>query len=293
VDNRESMDIRWLSKEKGLIGLLVISNPFSYLPLNDGINQLAVVVMNKVTADKQTEHLLRDDSRIQLHRVTPETLEYWIVSGENRKIVKWLLEGDILMDDTGYLDNLRNQLIDWSPLLREQKLLCEFSRFVGTYSRARQDLKEGQVLDAYSNVMTSLHYWADIALVEQGLHPELTVWEQMRRVNPGLYKLFEELTTSSETLEQRVELVLLACEFSVLTKMESCCSLLIRIIGSRDRFWTVAELQQHRELSGLSLDMSLLLQKLVKRGCIREVATSARDRSEGLMELCYTSMKEL
>ncbi|KIL36886.1 hypothetical protein SD71_05200 [Cohnella kolymensis] len=287
------MDIGWLKAEQGLVGLLVMSNPFSYRPFNDGIDLLAVVVMKKVSADKQTEHLLKDDSRIQLHRVTPDTLERWIVSGENRKIVQWLLEGDILIDDTGYLENLRSRLIEWSPLLREQRLLCEFSRFVGTYSRARQDLKDGQALDAYSHVMASLHYWADIALVEQGLHPELTVWEQMRRVNPGLYKLFEELTTSSETLEQRVELVLLACEFSLLTKMESCCSLLIRIIESREQFWSVAELRQHPELSGLSLDLPLLLQKLVKRGCIREVARSARDRGEGLMELCYTSMKQL
>lgn len=292
MHTKQSIDTRWYREDEGLISLLVVTNPYSRHSVNEGIDQLAMVVVNYVSPDKQTEHLLRDDSRIQLHRLTPETLDYWIASGENRNIVHWLLEGDILIDVDGYLHKLRNELIDWSPLLREQRMLCEFSRFASTCLRAKQDLKEGRVLDAYSNVMASLHYWADIALVEQCMHPELTVWEQMRRVNVGLYKLFEELTTSTETLEQRVELVLLACEFSVSTKLQSSCSLLVRIIESREEAWTVAELQQHPELSSLSLDMSLLLQKLVKRACIREVVKSARARGEGLMELCYTSNKQ-
>jgi hypothetical protein len=179
--------------------------------------------------------------------------------------------------------------MEWSPLIREQKLLSEFSQFVRSYLQAKQDLKDGQVLDAYSNVLSSLHYWAHIALVEEGMHPELTVWEQMRRVNPGIYKLFEELTTSGETLEKRVQLVLLACEFSILNKMESSCALLIRLIESRSESWTPSELLQHPDLSGLSLELSVLLQKLVNRGCIREIAKASRDSISGLLELRYTS----
>jgi hypothetical protein len=292
MNNKKLFYSEKLGREEGVISLLLVVNPFSYQPLIDGMDRLALIVTSAANIDKDTEHWIWEDTRIQVRRVKPETLESWIVSGDNRNVVHWLVEGEIMVDHDNYLATLRNRLMEWSPLIREQKLLSEFSRFVRTYLQAKQDLRDGQVLDAYSNVLSSLHYWAHIALVEQGMHPELTVWEQMRRVNPGVYKLFEELTTSGETLEQRVQLVLLACEFSVLNKMESSCALLIRLIESRDESWTPAELLRHPDLSGLSLDMSILLQKLVKRGCIREIARPAYRQVRGLLELRYASVSQ-
>jgi hypothetical protein len=289
MNNMELFDEEQLGKEEGLISLLLVANPFSYQPLIDGMDRLALIVTRAADLNGETEHWIWKDDRIQVRRVTPETLESWIVSGDNRNVVHWLVEGEIKIDRESYLESLRDRLMEWSPLIREQKLLSEFSRFVRTYLQAKQDLKDGQILDAYSNVLSSLHYWAHIALVEQGMHPELTVWDQIRRVNPGIYKLFEELTTSGETLEQRVQLVLLACEFSVLNKMESSCALLIRLIERREQSWTPAELLQHPDLSSLSLDMSILLQKLVKRGCIREIAKPSHRQKRGLLELRYAS----
>jgi len=287
-DNNESY-LEQLGQEDGVISLLQIANPFSYQSLEDGMDRLVIMVMRDVNPERDTEHWLWNDVRIQIRRLTPETLENWILSRPDRKIIYCLVQGDILIDRDGYLTTLRDQLLEWSPLMREQKLISEFSHFVRAYLHAKQDLKDGQVLDAYSNVLSSLHYWAHIALIEQGMHPELTVWEQMRRVNPGIYKLYEELTTSGETLEQRVQLVLLACEFSILNKLESSCELLIRLIESREDSWSTSELLKHPKLAGLSLELSILLGKLVKRGCIREIAKPIRHSVSGLMELRYAS----
>lgn len=289
LNKRESSFSKLFGQEGEIISLLLVANPYAYQPLIDGMDRLALVVVNKINLEMDIEHIMWDDSRIQVLRVTPETLESWIVSGDNHNVVHWLVQGDIIVDQKGYLKDLINRLLEWSPLLRDQKLLSEFSRFVCTYLQAKQDIREGRVLDAYSNVLSSLHYWAHILLVEQGMHPELTVWEQMLRVNPGVYKLFEELTTNTETLEQRVELVLLACEFSVLNKMKSSCSLLIRLVESRAQAWTPAELLMHPSLLGLSLDISVLLHKLVKKGLIREIAVPVHQRVSGLLELRYTA----
>lgn len=278
-------------RETGVIALLLVADPYSYQPFINAMDRLVLVVQENVDPSEETEHWLRDDVRIQVRRVTPETLERWVVSGE-RSGVQWLVQGEVLADDTGYLEDLRRRLDEWPILLREQKLLVEFSGFVRTYMLGKQDLQNGQVLDAYSHVLASLHYWAHIALVEEGMHPELTVWEQMRRVNPGIYKLFEELTASSETLEKRVQLVLLACEFSILTKMRSSCALLIHLIGSRDEPWSVSELTLDYRLKGLPLDLSLLLQKLVQRGLIREIAKSDRGRGGMRLELRYAAGEE-
>ncbi|MFC5530834.1 nucleotidyltransferase-like protein [Cohnella yongneupensis] len=289
LDNKGLFYTEWFGNEEGLISLLLLTNPFSYQPMIDGMDRLAILIMNEVEPGNEIEHLLRDSARIQVRRVTPARFEGWLLSGDNHNVVQALSQGEILIDHGEYLSGLRSRLIEWSPLLREQKLLCEFSKFVRTYLQAKQDIRDGQVLDAYSNILSSLHYWAHIALIEAGMHPELTVWEQLRSVNPGVYKLFEELTTSQETLEQRVQLVLLACEFSVLTKMESSCALLIRIISSRQEPWLPAQLLLHPDLVGLSIDISLLLQKLTKRGCLLEIARPLRTRGSGLLELCYKS----
>lgn len=289
--NKESFYLDRLGKEEGIVSLLLVANPFSYQPLIDGMDRLALIVKKSAGTSTRmdTEHWMWNDHRILVRRVTPEQLESWIVSGTHRNAIYWLMQGDILIDRDDYLAELRSRLMKGTPLLREQKLLSEFSRFVRSYLQAKQDLKDGRELDAYSNVLASLHYWAHIALVEEGMQPELTVWEQMRRVNPGIYKLFEELTTSRETLEQRIQLVLLACEFSILNKMESSCALLIRLIESREQSWTPAELRQHPNLAGLSLELSVLLQKLVSRGCIREIAKAGQPSMPGLLELRYAA----
>ncbi|WP_239618420.1 nucleotidyltransferase-like protein [Cohnella mopanensis] len=285
---KNSFYLEQLGQEEGIVSLLLVANPFSYQPLIDGMDRLALIITNASTY-KDSEHLIWNDARILVRRVTREKLESWIVSSPNRNVIYWLVQGEVLIDKDHYLTSLRDRLMEWSPHIREQKLLSEFSQFVRSYLQAKQDLRDGQVLDAYSNVLASLHYWAHIALVEEGMHPELTVWEQMRRVNPGIYKLFEELTTSGETLEQRVQLVLLACEFTILNKMESSCSLLIRLIGSRDESWSISELMKHPDLVGLSLEISVLLQKLVHRGSILEIAKPSHHFYNGILELRYAS----
>ncbi|MFC5704416.1 nucleotidyltransferase-like protein [Cohnella faecalis] len=275
--------------DENTVALLLITNPFSFQTLIDGMDKLVLVICKTAPAELETEHWMVQDERVQVRRITPERLERWVVGGDHRSVIPWLVGGEILYDRDGYLKDLQARLNDWPALLREQKLLCEFSRFIRTYLQANQDLKDGQILDAYSNILDSLHCWAHIALVEKGMHPELTVWEQMRRVNPGIYKLYEELTTSVETVEKRVQLLLLACEFSVLTQMKSSCALILRVLSSRDEPWTVSALQLHPQLKGLPIDFSLLLQKLVMRGLVREIAQPNRERGAGILKLLYTA----
>ncbi|WP_276357776.1 nucleotidyltransferase-like protein [Cohnella caldifontis] len=291
LDSKEWYFHDLFGREEGVVGLMLIADPYSSMPMIDGTDRLVLVVRDRVLPGEEIEQWMLGDLRVRVRRVTLDTLERWVIGGD-RDGVQWLVQGEVLSDEMGRLAELRNRLEEWPDLLREQKLLCEFSRFMLTYSHAKRNLQQGQVLDAYSNVLASLHHWAHISLVEQGMLPELTVWEQMRRVNPGIYKLYEELTTSPETLEKRVQLVVLACEFSVLTKMRTSCALLVHVLASRETPWTVAELQQEDRLRELPIDFSLLMQKLVQRGLVREVAKAARGQGAVKLELRYTAEEE-
>ncbi|XEC94121.1 nucleotidyltransferase-like protein [Paenibacillus tarimensis] len=274
-------------RHDNVISLAAIENPYRFNPLVDGLDVLMLLVVHRVDTDSMIEHMSLDSVSILIRMVEPERLEQMLACGSNREMIQWLVRGEVLLDELDYLGKIRQQLIDIPDWFRERKLLVEFSGFLSTYLQAKQDVQDGYLLDAHSNILSALHHWAHIALIEEDVHPELTVWRQMRRFNPGLYKLYEELISSPETLEQRVKLVLLGCEFSVMNKMKTCCALLFKVLMSREEPWSVTELHHHPELSGLSIDLSLLLKKLLNRGYIREVAVMSPQGDPAALELKY------
>jgi len=283
--------LQWIQDAPGLIGVMLIDNPYRYNPLIDGLDLLLLAVVERDGRERSVRHVRKEGKRVQIRTVAAAALDEWIAGVESRSIIPWIVRGEILMDRDGYLERVKQRVIDFPEELRRQKLAAEFSAFLRTFLHAKQDLQDGNILDAHSNVLAALHHWAHISLIEDGVHPELTVWAQMKKYNPGIYKLYEELTTSMESLEKRVQLVLLACEFHVMSKMKSCCRLLLDIIESREEPWSVGELMARPELKPLRLDLSLLLRKLVTRGLIREVAALPEANDPDALELQYAAAR--
>jgi hypothetical protein len=276
-----------IGRQDDVISVLAIENTNRTSPLIDGFDGLVLVVTRNSTQANYISHYIKHDTRIQERRIDPAGLEHWLLVGENRNIIHWLVQGEILLDHDAYLTGLRQQLLDFPPELRERKLLIEFSHFLRRYLQSKEYLQNGHLLDAYSSILESLHHWARIVIIEEGCHPEVTVWNQVRKINPGVYKLYEELTLSGETLEQRVQLVLLACEFSVMSKMGHCCAMLTRILQSRELPWSLADLLEYPDLKELNLDISLILKKLVQKALIDEVIVALDDTMD-IFELQYT-----
>lgn len=163
-------------------------------------------------------------------------------------------------------------------------IYVEFARFFMAYMEAKEFLKNGHLLDSYNSVHQSLHHWARLAVIEVGERPELTVWEQLKTIDPSVYKLYEELATSQEPLDKRIELLLLALDFSVLSRMESCVQFLLDILRSRKEPWTVEEIIEQSDLADQKINVHLLLEKMLKRSLIKEESLE----KEGLLEKLYT-----
>jgi hypothetical protein len=277
------------SREKGLISLMLVSNPSAHHTLIDGMDRLVLAVCEEVADKRDLEHWMWGGTRILVRRVTKSRLENELGGGANTGLAQWLAYGDILLDRNGYLEKLRQSASRWPEAAKERRLLCEYSDFAKSYWLAKMSLSDGHFMDAYNHVLMSLQHWGNLVLIEEGMRPDSNVWEQVKRVNMGIYKLYEELTANEETLEQRVRLVMLACEFSLVTKMKTSCALLLRLLGSRPEGWSSAELAHHPELAGLPLDLELMLFKLVKRGYVREMTRSLRDHVSGLLEIRYVA----
>ncbi|MGO4500923.1 nucleotidyltransferase-like protein [Paenibacillus sp. 2RAB27] len=272
-----------------IISVMAVDNPKQLPSLTDGFDTLLLIVTNDLRLNNHTTNYIRDDSRIQERWIDPTSIEQWIRHGVNRNILHWLLKGEILLDQNTYLEGLRHRILEFPGDLREHKLLIEFSHFLRKYLQSKEYILDDHILDAYNNILEALHHWARIVIVEDGYHPEITVWRQIRAINPGVYKLYEELTMSKETLKQRVQLVLLACEFSVMSKMEHCCEAFIQILRDSEHPLSSDELQQHSQLVEIKSELPLLLNKLVKKGLIKEVAVII-DEQTSEIELRYTSV---
>jgi len=255
------------------IGSVCIEHASSdfYPPEMYGFDMVLIHVMDKDTALHEISHMKKGDLRLQVHYVSKWNMERWLVDGENRNMIQWMIQGEIIKDASGYLNELRERILQFAKPLREQRMIAEFALFLRNFLQAKQFMKMNHELDAYQRILESLRHWAGIVLIEHGMHPEVSVWNQIHDLNLGVFKLYEELTISQETVGQRVELLLLASEFSVISKMKEYCSLLLRILSSREEPWNGNELVEHPELHHIRDDLPMLLQKMHQRSLVREV----------------------
>ena len=282
------------SEVASVSGVLAVRSASPFSPVVDGFDLLLLVVTKDAPTMNYINHYSKDGYLIQERHISQEALQQWIMTGENRNVIEWLIKGEICMDRDTYLESTRHRLLEFPKEMRSQKLLIEFSHFLRRYLQCKQYLKDGHNLDAYSSIMEALLHWARIAIIEQGAHPEVTVWQQIKKINPGIYKLYEELVQSTETVEQRAQLVLLACEFNVMSKMAIWCELLLQVLASRNEPFSPYELKYHPELRPLHIDMALVLKKLVKRGIVREVlVVEGYNADLDSSQVCYTTASNL
>ncbi|MBC8079624.1 MAG: hypothetical protein H7X86_04720 [Gorillibacterium sp.] len=242
-------------------------------------SSLYILITLITESDYVSQRLYNDKDRgcIQEYKVTESQLEDWLVFDGNRPMIRWVSEGDIIADRDNYFKHFQDRLRQFPNPLKDKKRLIEFSRFNRYYLRSKMNLQENRPLDAYENVLKSLHHWARLAIIEQGKYPELNLWSQIRSINLGVYKLYEELTESPESLLQRVQLVLLACEFCIVSKLEDSSHILLQLLVSRDGAWGLEEIEAQLGLSGKVTNLSLLMNQLVKKSLVREVVVPIDD----------------
>ncbi|MCS7461374.1 nucleotidyltransferase-like protein [Paenibacillus doosanensis] len=275
-----------LRDDDAVISILAVDNPSMFSAVTDGFDLLLLVVTDEDQRTNQQYHYIKDNCRIQERWLSISELSRLIVHGEHRNLIYWILKGEILLDKNTYLEGLRHRMLEFPPDMREHKLLIEFARFLRRYLDSKEYVLYDHLLDAYNDILEALHHWARIVIIEAGIHPEITVWRQVKNINPGVYKLYEELTLSNETLKQRVQLVLLACEFSVMSKMERCCKPLLDVLSSREEAWSLQELQQIDKLSDIQFELPLILNKLVKKSLTKEIIYTV-DEQVSTFEIRY------
>lgn len=230
-----------------------------------------VVIYESEIDEPSIQHTIVSGERCQVLNVGIDKLQEALMYCKDSLLLKCFLNGEIINDNNGRLAVLRRDFLRFAGSLREQQLFVAFAHFLRKYVDAKAHMKNGRVMDANQSIIGGLQHWAEIELIERGIHPDVAVFEQIIGLNTPVRKLYEQLTVSTETLGQRIELVLLACEFSMTSKIADCSVLLLRILRGRRMPWTIQELMQHPELEPVSSELPLVLRKLVYRKLVKEV----------------------
>lgn len=212
-------------------------------------------------------------------------LEKSAVYGTDEKLVAMLRRSEILLDRDGYMKQLKQRLIRLSDSL-QKKLVCrEYSRLLRFFHEAKEWLQQGLTLDAYHGFVQALHAWARLVVYEMGEHPQTALWSQVKQLDSSVYKLYEELSMNTETLEKRVELLVLAIEFGVSSRLKDSSRFLVELMETREGPWRLHEIVNHPAVLTAGIEIPLLIDKMVQRSLLQEVICPTD--GEGERETCF------
>ena len=249
------------------LGVILISKRDDAINMTDTFDSVLLIIVKEADQSIFTKHYLYGDTKMVMHIVTEKRLRKWLFIGSNRKLVDWIFFGKVLFDRNEFLYKLRSELQEFPFYGRKIKTGIQFSKLIRRYLEGKEFFERGDYLDAYNHVVDSLHHLGRLSVIDSGLYPEVTVWSQVKKIAPAVYKLYEELVMSNETLEKRLELLFLASEFLINARTHDGAQHIVETMLSKST-WTIQELHEHEELSYYSTDLEVFIEYLIEKGYI-------------------------
>jgi hypothetical protein len=272
------------------LGVLMVQKKQKLSHITDSFDVILLILVKEADQPLFIKHYTYYDKKAAMHIITEAQLQEWLLLGSNRKMFEWLHEAKIIFDRNEYVADLKTELREFPFNGRKIKMGLEFAKLIRRYVDGKALFEGHQFLDAYNHVVHSLHHLARLAVLENGLHPELTVWHQVKQIEPEIYKLYEELVHSEETLEKRLELLFLASEFMIHSRTTMGTVHLLEVLSSR-KVWLFNEIMSEPELIPYSVDLGVLLEYLIEKHLIDVV--NIETKGQGVFHRCYRLNKKL
>jgi hypothetical protein len=264
------------ASQANTIGIMLIEKkPQKVSPTTDTFDSILLIIVRNGDRPVYVKHYSYDEKKAAMHIVTEAQLNEWMLLGNNRKIFDWLYEGKVIFDRNDFIQNLNKELRDFPFYGRKVKMGIEFAHLIRRYRDGKAFFDEFHYLDAYNHVIHSLHHLARLAIIENGFHPEVTVWPQVKHIDPEIYKLYEELVSSEETMEKRLELLFLASEFLIHSRTQVGSFHFLSVLEERE-VWTFNDMMEHKELAVYSVDLSILVEYLIEKNYIEVVLVETK-----------------
>ncbi|GGD20597.1 nucleotidyltransferase-like protein [Pontibacillus salipaludis] len=267
------------ASQKNTLGILIIEKKKPISPVTDNFDVILLIIVRGATQPWYVKHYEFENKNAAMHIVDEDQLTNWVDTSSFRRAVEWVIEGRVVFDRNEYVTSLKENLRNFPQEKRDLKKAIEFAKLIRTYGECKDLYETEQYMDAFSKMIHSLHYLARLSVIEKGFHPEVTVWNQVKRIEPEVYKLHQELSKSNETLDKRVQLMLLATEFAINSRTINCAKHLIEVMGSKEEPWAYGELMVHPDIQPYALDLGALLDYLVDKEIIEAVQIETKGKN--------------
>jgi hypothetical protein len=256
------------ASQKNTLGIIMVEKAKSSLAITDSFDSVILVIVKDQEKQMTIRHYEYENQKASLYTVKDDQLKDWLLYGTNRKVSEWVLHGRVLFDRNEYIQQIKEYYHEFPFSDRQMKMGVEFAKLIRRFQDGKAFLAQKNYLDAYNNVVHALHHLARLAVIEKGFHPEVTVWNQVKQMEPQIHKLYQELVESEEPINKRLELLFLASEFLIHSRAAIGGKHLITVLRSKNEAWSFSEIEEHPELESYSVDLEVLLEYLIEKRLI-------------------------
>ncbi|RSD24072.1 nucleotidyltransferase-like protein [Mesobacillus subterraneus] len=278
------------ASQPNTIGVVMVEKRQKAIAATDTFDVILLIIVKENDDPVFVKHYSYNDKKAAMHIVTEKQINDWLLIGNNKKIFDWLYNGKIIFDRNERIANLKQELKEFPFFGRKIKMGIEFAKLIRRYLDGKALFDNYNYLDAYNHVVHSLHHLARLAVIESGFHPEVTVWNQVKQIEPEIYKLYEELICSEETIEKRLELLFLASEFLIHKRTKVGTQHLLEVLEDKE-YWSFNEMMSHPELSAYSVDLGILVEYLIEKKILSVV--NVETKGQGIYHRYYQGSEKL
>lgn len=273
------------ASEQDTLGILIIEKEERAESVTDKYDVVFLIIKERSNIKWHVKHYEFLDKKVSMHSVDEELVYRWMITGSNRRFIDWIFNGKVLFDRNEYVYKMKERVRNFPIDERKKKIGLEFSKLIRRFEDGKALFHSQNYLDAFNFISHALHHQARLAVIERGFYPEVTVWNQVKLIEPETYKLYQELLVGEETIEKRVELLLIANEFAISSKMLLGSAHLIHVLKKKDGPWSISEMMKEKELEDYLIDLELFVEYLVQKKLI--TISLSESRGKGIYHRLY------
>ncbi|GAE37647.1 nucleotidyltransferase-like protein [Halalkalibacter akibai] len=276
------------ASEENTLAILLIDKEQSPLSITDGFDVVILLINNVQDITWEVKHYKVGERRVSFHFLSQAMMHQTLIVGNHRRLVDWLVNGKIVFDRNEYLKGVKERIESFPPGDRSKKMTIQFTKMLRRFEEGKTLFENGHSFDAFSNMMHALHHLARLSVIQHGFYPEVTVWEQVKHIEPSTYKLYQELLKSEESLEKRIELLILATELAIHSKTLNGSQHFLSLVDSENQY-LISDLMSIQETEDYRVDLELLVRHLVEKDFVS--CFKAPTKAEGIMKTYYQFQK--
>jgi len=260
------------------LGIILMEDGTDVILTSLGFEAVLLIVVNKAEQPVFVEHYHNGEKNAVLFTVTRDKIREWMNNEKNEPILHWLNKGKVLFERNDFMNRLKEEMNGFPASLRKEKLAQEFSKVIYKFFEGKTLFDKEKYLDAFKFVVESLNHLGRMAIIEKGWHSEPAEWQQVRKAAPEISKLYEELITSNESLDKRLQLFFLAGGFYIHAKTESGVQYFLEVLREKEQ-WTINEMYSHEKLNSYFPEFCNVLEYLIEKNFVKIISEEAEENN--------------